>query len=255
MATLNPEWEIWGPQGGYVAACALRAVGAATAHTRPVALSCHYLNVASWGNVELRVGARREGRGASAYRVEMSQQGRPILDAMAWTDTPGEGLEYDEATMPDVPGPDDLKSVEQLVPAGAWPPFPFWANLDYKLANAPDWPPTLPDSAVWQSWLRFTDSSRVDDPWVDAARSVVFVDVASWPAVQGRSDSANAPYVAPTLDLNVAFHRPAIGEDWLLCDSAAPVSTGGLFGWNARVWSRGGALHASGGGQCRYRKL
>ena len=29
-ATLSADWEIWGPMGGYVAACALRAAGAST---------------------------------------------------------------------------------------------------------------------------------------------------------------------------------------------------------------------------------
>ncbi|HVV75016.1 MAG TPA: thioesterase family protein [Mycobacteriales bacterium] len=254
VAMLNPEWEIWGPQGGYVAACGLRAIGAASTHQRPVAFSCHYLSVAAWGEVELRVDARKEGRGASAYRVEMTQGDRRILDAMAWTDNQDEGLEYDEAVMPDVPLPDDLKLIQELLPEGVWPPFPFWRNLDYKLANGPDWPARVPGVAVWQSWLRFVPSTGDDDPWVDAARSVVLIDVSSWPAVRGRSND-DVPYVAPTLDLNVAFHRAALGEDWLLCDSAAPVSTGGLFGWNARVWSQSGALHASGGGQCRYRKL
>lgn len=61
--------------------------------------------------------------------------------------------------------------------------------------------------------------------------------------------------MAPTLDLNVAFHSSTVGHDWLLCDGAAPLSTGGLFGWTARVWSAGGNLHASGGGQCLYRKM
>ena len=62
-------------------------------------------------------------------------------------------------------------------------------------------------------------------------------------------------WVAPTLDLNVAFHRHAGDHDWLLCDGAAPVSTEGLFGWTARVWSTDGRLHASGGGQCLYRRM
>ena len=61
--------------------------------------------------------------------------------------------------------------------------------------------------------------------------------------------------MAPTLDLNVAFHRPTSREPWLLCDGAAPLSTRGLFGWTARVWSPGGALLASGGGQCLYRRV
>jgi acyl-CoA thioesterase-2 len=94
-----------------------------------------------------------------------------------------------------------------------------------------------------------------DDLWVDAARAVILIDVASWPAVHGRQGWRETGYVAPTLDLDVAFHQPAVGQDWLFCDSAAPLSTRGLFGWNARVWSGDGTLHASGGGRCRYRRL
>jgi acyl-CoA thioesterase II len=63
------------------------------------------------------------------------------------------------------------------------------------------------------------------------------------------------PPAGPVAGVNVAFHRPTSGRDWLLCDGAAPLSTAGLFGWTARVWSAGGQLHASGGGQCLYRRL
>jgi acyl-CoA thioesterase-2 len=252
---LNPEWEIWGPQGGYLASCALRAVGAVSKHPLPATLSCHYLSVAAWGEAELRVHVRREGRRASAYRVEMVQQDRPVLDAMVWTVAGDDGLEYDDTVMPEVAPPEDLPLVEELLPAGFWPPFPFWNNLEYKLLGAGEWPPAAPGDAVWQPWLRFTPRPALEDVWVDAARAVILVDLASWPAVQSRHAWQPVPYVAPTLDLNVAFHRPATAHDWLLCDSAAPLSTGGLFGWNARVWSITGTLHASGGGQCRYRRL
>jgi acyl-CoA thioesterase-2 len=57
------------------------------------------------------------------------------------------------------------------------------------------------------------------------------------------------PYMAPTLDLNIAFHPPTSGEDWLLCDGAAPMSTRGLFGWTAKVWS------GPRGGQRLYRRV
>ena len=84
-AALNDDWEIWGPMGGYVAACALRAVGASSEHPRPAAFSCHYLGVARFAPVEIRIHARKVGRLASSYRVEVEQDGRPILDAMVWT--------------------------------------------------------------------------------------------------------------------------------------------------------------------------
>lgn len=139
-ATLSRDWEIWGPMGGYVAAVALRAAGLGAGHRTPAAFSCHYLNVAAFGPVDIRVTARKENRVALSHRPH------------------------------------------------AW---------------------------------------------------------------------AQPPFVAPTLDLNVAFHQPTAGEEWLLCDGAAPLSTGGLFGWTARVWSAGGRLHASGAGSastCAFRR-
>ena len=85
--------------------------------------------------------------------------------------------------------------------------------------------------------------------------AIQLVDLPSWPSAHRPHAYKQEPFTAPTLDLNVAFHRPTSEEDWLLCDGAAPVSTGGLFGWTARIWASGGALHASGGGQCIYRRM
>jgi acyl-CoA thioesterase-2 len=255
-ATLSADWEIWGPMGGYVAACALRAAGAATEQARPAAFSCHYLGVAGFGRIDLRVEARRSGRTATSQRVEVTQEGRPILDAMVWSVGDVEGLEHDETSPPDVPDPDELPEIGELLPDDAAPPFPFWNNLEAKpLAFEAEWPPDGPRPARWQEWLRFTPTATFEDPWVDAARCVILVDLPSWPSAHRPHAWKQPPFTAPTLDLNVAFHRPTSGRDWLLCDGAAPLSTGGLFGWNARVWSTGGQLHASGGGQCLYRRL
>lgn len=81
----------------------------------------------------------------------------------------------------------------------------------------------------------------------------MLVDLPSWPAGHRPHAWRQEPFTAPTLDLSVAFHRGAEAEPWLLCEGTAPVSARGLLGWTARVWSPGGTLHASGGGQCLYR--
>lgn len=255
-ADLSADWEIWGPMGGYAAAVALRAAGAASAHPRPATFACHYLSVAKFGRVDLQVETRKTGRAATSQRVEMTQEGRPILDATVWSVGDGEGLEHDETVAPDVPPPDELPSLRELLPEGVEPPFPFWHNLESKpLLFEEVWPPDGPRPAVWQQWLRFTPTAAFEDPWVDAARCVILVDLPSWPSAHRPHAWQQPPYIAPTLDLSVAFHRPTAGHDWLLCDGAAPLSTAGLFGWTARVWSAGGGLHASGGGQCLYRRL
>ena len=254
-ATLSADWEIWGPMGGYVAGCALRAAGAASALARPATFSCHYLGVAAFGPVDLRVEPRKEGRTVASHRVEVTQEGRPILDATVWSVGEVEGLEHDETVAPDVAGPQDLLSVEELMPDRA-PSFPFWDNLDGKPIDfVGDWPPPGPLPARSQQWLRFRPTATFEDPWVDAVRSVILVDLPSWPSAHRPHAWTEPPFIAPTLDLNVAFHQPASAHEWLLCDGVAPLSTGGLFGWKARVWSPGGALHASGGGQCLYRRV
>ena len=241
--------------GGYVAACALRAAGACLDGLQPAAFSCHYFRAAAFGPIDLRVETRKRGRTATAQRVEVSQEGRPVLDAMVWSAAEVEGLEHDESTPPDVPAPDDLADLRDLVEPGARGPYRFWDNFDRKpIAFEAQWPPEGPRPARWQEWLRFVPTPSFEDPWIDAARAVILVDLPSWPSAHRPHAWRQPPFVAPTLDLNVAFHRPTTGHEWLLCDGAAPVSTGGLFGWTARVWSVGGLLHASGGGQCLYRR-
>lgn len=256
-ATFSADWEIWGPMGGYVAAHALRAVGATTPHAHPVALSAHYLGVARFEPVDIVVEARKEGRAASSHRVVITQEGRPILDAMVWSTSSEEGQEHDETTPPDVPGPAELAGIEDLVePDDEGPPFPFWENLEQKPVHFErEWPPAGPRPATWEAWLRFRPTATWDDEWVDACRSVVLVDLPSWPAAHRPHAWKQEPWMAPTLDLNVAFHRPAPDADWLLCAGTAPLATRGLFGWTGRVWTADGRLVSSGGGQCLYRRM
>ena len=54
-ATLSPEWAVWGPSGGYVAAIALRAAMAHSRLARPASFHCHFLALGEFGPVELSV--------------------------------------------------------------------------------------------------------------------------------------------------------------------------------------------------------
>jgi acyl-CoA thioesterase II len=250
----SPAWEIWGPMGGYVAALALRAA-AVDGLARPASFSCQYLGVAAFEPVDLEVRRAREARTARAQSVWMTQAGRPILAAQIWSVDGVEGLEHHEATRPTVPGPDELASMEELAP-GTRPPFPFWDNVETRPIDFIEpWPPPAALPPVWQTWARLRPTATFDDPWLDAARSVILVDVQGWPAAHRHHAWREAPYIAPSLDLSVAFHTPALDEPWLLLDGYAPVAANGLIGWNGRVWSPGGRLVASGGGQLLCRRV
>ena len=259
-ATLSQEWEIWGPMGGYIASVALRAAGAASPFPRPASFFCQYLGVAAFDVVDIEVTALRSARTALAQRVSVTQGGKPMLEATVWSIGEVGGLEHDVTTAPDVGGPDGLPTIVELLTPEELeegPRFAFWRNLESKpLEPIRREPPTGPAEPVWREWHRFTPAATFEDPWVDACRALVLIDVQSWPA-------ANRPhwgsellqqYYAPSLDLYVAFHDPQPGSEWLLTDGRGPIARDGLMGWDGRLWSSDRRLIASGGGQLLCRR-
>lgn len=104
-ASLSEDWRIWGPNGGYVAAIALRAAGAASRFHRPVSFACHFLGVGAFGPAEVAVTPLRTARAAESLRVVLAQEGRAFLEAQVWTGDVREGLVHDFATPPDVRPP------------------------------------------------------------------------------------------------------------------------------------------------------
>jgi acyl-CoA thioesterase-2 len=255
-ALLSSDWEIWGPMGGYVAAVALRAAGAMSPFERPAAFSCHYLGVAAFEPVDIEVTPLRSGRQASSQRVSITQGGRGIMEALVWSVADVEGLEHDVAVAPDVPGPDALPSAEELARDDSPPPFPFWLNFDTRpLTWSAEWPPPGPMEPLWRNWMRFSSWERGAEPWLDGARILLLADLPSWPSAHRPHAWRELPFIAPTLDLQVTFHRLVPDEPWLLLEGTSPVATDGLIGFTSRLWTQSGALVASGGGQTLCRRV
>ncbi len=143
-ANLSRDWEIWGPNGGYVAAIALRAAGAHSRFDRPASLVGHFLGVGDFEQpLEIETTTLREAKRAQSIRVSMTQSGQAIFDAMVWSVGDVSGLEHDFAPMPDVPDPETIPSTEERMAArgdDAPPPFPFWLNFDGRQPNwIDDW--------------------------------------------------------------------------------------------------------------------
>ena len=186
-ASLSADWEIWGPCGGYVAAVALRAAGAASRQARPASFYCHYFSVAAFGPVEVEVVALRSGRTVTAQRVSLTQGGTPVLEAMVWSVGDVEGLEHHDERPPEVPGPGRAPAAAirpQRHDSGrrGAPRFAFWDNFDQRSPEDGPWPPTGPLPPTWRTWVRYRPTPTFDDPWLDAARSLVVLDVGSWPS-------------------------------------------------------------------------
>jgi acyl-CoA thioesterase-2 len=258
-AKLNADWRIWGPQGGYIASVALRAVGAVSPFARPASFSCHFLGVADFDEVELAVTPLRLARTAASHRVELTQDGKTMLEATVWSVGEVEGLEHDATEWPGVADHDTLPTLAELLTEeelAQGPPFNFWSNFETKpLRFIRPWPPTEAMEPVWRQWSRFLPTATFDDPWIDACRSLVLIDVQSWPAASRQHAHREHGFIAPSLDLYVAFHAPRPHSEWLLSDGHGPVAGEGLMAWNGRLWSEDHALVASGGGQMLCRRV
>jgi acyl-CoA thioesterase-2 len=256
-ATLSADWEIWGPMGGYIASVALRAAGAESPFARPASFFCQYLGVAAFDTVDIVVTTLRQARTAMAQRVEVTQGDRRMLEATVWSVGDVEGLEHDRTEAPDVAGPDGLPSIRELLTEEELtqgPSFPFWHNLETRPLHFSREPRTEGTDPIFREWQLFVPTSTFDDPWVDACRSVVLIDVQSWPAAS-RAHPWGHGFYAPSLDLYVSFNDPQPRSEWLLVDGHGPVARDGLMAWTGRLWSEDRRLVASGGGQLLCRRM
>jgi len=250
--SLSPDWRIWGPNGGYVAAIALRAAGLESRLARPASFSCQFLEAGAFEPAQARVETLRRGRAAEAANVRLEQNGRLLLVAQVWTVGALEGLEHDVSQAPSVPSPEQLAPIETRLAPGDPPPHAFWGNLDRRPIDwvAPD--QRRSEAPLVRGWFRFRPRARFEDPFLDAARSLILLDTMSWPAVRNRYVESPA-VIAPSLDLHAQFHALAPDSEWLLCEASAEIAQDGLIGFRSRVWSQERRLLASGAGQlvCR----
>jgi len=251
-AALSEDWRIWGPNGGYLAAIALRAVGCEAKIARPSSFHAHFLAVGRFADVELEVEPIRVGKRSESFRVRMLQDGKPLLEGMVRTASPGPGLEHDVAEFPAVPKPEALRNIETIVRERGLlggPGFPFWTNLESRPVHPERIGPAVPPGPPRvRNWYRFRPRATFADPWLDAGRAVVLVDTMSWPAA-AQPHGREPGFTAPNLDVTVWFHRAAPEAEWLLADTVCDVAEDGLMGTHARIWSPRGALLASGGAQ------
>jgi acyl-CoA thioesterase len=252
-ARLSEDWNLWGPVGGYLASVALRAAGAHTSMHRPASLSCHYLAPPRFDAVDLEVVRLRGTRRAESLRVAMSQDGEPVLDALVWGVAEGmAGPARNWVEPRPAPPPEALPRWDSAAEIGQDPvgATAFWRNIEIRKIPGDDGGPGEPRLRAWE---RYVPTSVFDDPWIDACRAAVSVDVAFFPAIaKGLPDVA---FMAPNLDLYVAYHTTPPAEEFHLIESTGTVAGDGLVSGHVRVWSPSGALTASGSSQLLCRLL
>jgi acyl-CoA thioesterase II len=248
-ATISRDWEILGPNGGYVSAIALRAAGAAATIKRPVTFHAHYLRVARFEAVDLKVDVVHRGTRSESIRVEMFQNDKILFTGLLRTAMVCEGMEYDElkdaaAKGPGRPHPESLPHVDDK-----YDPLrdrmTFWKNLERRASHSDYFSADRrSEDASTEGWVRFKTQGPFSDPFVDAGRSLVLLDTCLWPSVFRRFGPTK--FVAPSLDITTLFHQGAPQSDWLRYETQAPIATGGLIAGQGRTFDEAGNTLASG---------
>lgn len=242
-ARLHPDWQVWFPNGGYMAAILLRAVGVASTFNRPLSFTCHFLSVPQLGEVDISVASAKRTRNAESLTFSMSQNGKLIIQGMAWTGREVDGYMHDDFTMPKVPHYESLKSTADI--AGALVSDGLWVNLEQRpVKGNTHWLLEKSEAAVQRDWLKFATDELDEDPYLNAGRYLVLLDSYGWPAA-ARRHVGDPRYIAPTLSLTVDFHRMH-DSHWMLLDSHGPLSEAGYMKIQNSLWSEDGKCLATG---------
>ncbi len=248
---IDRNWCVWSPAGGYLMALTLAAAGHATEWPLPISLSCHLLAAPKLARVDLRVRSLRRTRVAESLRVSMTQEERPILEALVWTGDAFEGYGHDDARMPEVPGPEGLESA----PSGPGRPGfqTLWQHLEHRPLGPRHWERDAPGEPRQRDWLRLRDFDPEPCAFADAGRMAIFLDSYTWPAA-AHAHSGDSRFVAPTVSFSIEFHRRS-PSPWILSDAWSPVADEGRIATCNRLFAPAGELLASASGTllCRPR--
>jgi acyl-coenzyme A thioesterase PaaI-like protein len=243
--TITPRWNIGAaPNGGYLLAILLRALGDALPHPDVLTVTAHYVRPPAPGRAAVEVERIHSGRSLSSASARLLQgapgsdlEGGECLRALAtFTDLDREAdgrPSYVDGGPPGLPPPDECLRGDGRMPGGG--SAAIGERFDLRLhPGTVGWarggPTGRPEVG---GWIRLADGREPDLPLmavvVDALPPTVFdLGVAGW---------------VPTIELTLHLRaRPAPG--WLRCWIRSRFLTGGYVEEDAEVWDADGRLVA-----------
>lgn len=232
--SLTSNWNIGeNPNGGYLLAPLLRAMGSVSGHPDPLSVTTHFLRPgAGDAPATVEVEPLRVGRTIGTVRGRMVQQDRSRIEAIAaFTDSSRTDGVVDLAVPPfDLPPPDECRSRAQLEQGVE---LPIMQRLDVRVH---------PDMAIGgesataeiAGWIRFADHRPVD-----AFALALFAD-AFPPSLF--SLLGHVGWV-PTIELTVQVRRrPVVG--WIRGHFFTRDAVGDRLIEDGMLWDESGALVA-----------
>jgi len=187
----------------------------------------------------------RDGLSFVTRRVTAIQHGRAIFSLSASFQVPEDGFDH-SATMPEVPAPESLPTVQERWAeiAAERGDARFEIDLPFDLRNC-DWSPEDRDRELppyQRLWVKAT-GRLPDDPVLHAcaltyASDMTLLDTALLPHGLGPIDNV---FMA-SLDHAMWFHRPFRTDEWLLYSQETPSASGGRGFATGSVFTAEGKL-------------
>ena len=206
------------------------------------------------GNIDLpitfSVGRIHDGRSFSTRRTQAYQEGRPILSMIASFQTADDGLEHQVEMPTDIPQPEELSDVADLLnnmdneyARGLAAVRPF----DMRYVDPPVFATESGPRVARQSvWFR-TIGPLPDDQNLHRAVLAYASDYSLLESIYRRHGIHLLLSEVKTASLDHAmwFHRAGRVDDWLLYTQESPTATGGRGLSLGRIFTRDGVLIAS----------
>ncbi len=193
----------------------------------------------------------RDGGSFTTRRVTATQKGRAIFNMAASFCTPKDGLEH-QITMPDVPGPDTLKTdVENLQVLKQVNPQLYNMTvherpIEFRPVEVFDPINPSKEEPFRHVWLKakgeLPDDFRVHQEVLAYASDYNLLGTALLPH---RDIALRGTYFLASLDHALWFHRPFRADDWLLYVLDSPSASASLGFTRGSIFNRSGQLVAS----------
>lgn len=247
--TIDDRWMLVAvPQGGIVAALAARAMELALGDPAQTlrTMTAVFAGQVGCGPVEIDVDVIRRGRSMSQLTATVRTPGAVAgLTAVAVFGAPRRGFEFTELVMPDVEGPDGLRSFRDPLPEGVdfefdRDPTPFWEEIIEcrpALGRAP-WEPFDDGPAECAFWYRLDDPPVLDDGSLDPLAAIVMCDTMPG-AVGQKLGPDSGMWFGPSVDLTVHMLGQA-RPGWLLAHNRARHAGDGYASVEIALWDAAG---------------
>ena len=199
--------------------------------------------------IRFAVEEMRDGNSFSTRRVHAIQKGAPIMSMTASFQAPADGFDHQDP-MPDVPGPDGLRSLSELLGEANHPTAEHIREkrpIEQRHVEVTNYVDPAPDHVPDQHvWMR-TVGALPEDTLLHSAVLAYASDYSLLEPVLRRHGETwgNRDLRVASLDHSMWFHRPVRADDWILYTQHSPSATSGRGLGIGYMFSRDGRLLAT----------